>query len=198
MLLFSDCLPVLAVFWCQNIIHKAMQSTLMVQSTGVICVTGVIGFQITSVLKNRAFSSVMIYIVSLKIKGSIYVLLLQNRSGTVNIMDKCCWVPDGINVMLMWSSSAHNRSFTAFEDTHHWCELVQICPLQSHGSCKHGLHVSRHVLYQLILVMIQIYKGYMVQIAGMQGLWFGQMGSRPCRTQREGHFHHKPRLWELF
>ena len=127
------------------------------------------------------------------------MLLLQNRSGTVNIVDKCCWVPDGINVMLMWySSSAHNRSFTFFEDTHHWCELVQIWPLQSQGSCEHGLHVSPHVLYQLILVMIQIYKGYMAQISGMQGLRFGQMGSRPCRTQREGHFHHKPRLWELF
>lgn len=68
----------------------------------------------------------------------INVLLLQNRSVTSNMVDKCCWMPDGINVMLMWSSSAYNRNFTFFEDTYHWCELVQNCPLQSQGSCEHG------------------------------------------------------------
>lgn len=41
-------------------------------------------------------------------------LLLQNRYGTVNMMNKCCWTPDGTNAILMWSLS-QNPNFTFFE-----------------------------------------------------------------------------------
>lgn len=47
-----------------------MQSVLMIQTTGVICVTAAIGFQVTSVLQSKTFSWVSIYIIIHESKGS--------------------------------------------------------------------------------------------------------------------------------